>query len=576
MSYHIRNICFLFVLGFSRFVDCRIVLYFAIEVLQNAMDMKAKDLRPEEIFNFFDGTLTLKGREVVIHSLHAFAQFRKDLLSSTEIEHARSILTRFGYFQGQADAYLLMNNFKWENKIELIKAGCKLHSLEGIAKDIINNLEYNEDTGEFNMELAWHDSKEAEEHLFTIGQSSHPVCWILSGYFSGFVSLAIDRDVYFIERSCKAQGNNICNATGKDIKSWGTEIKSYLPYFKVSDIKVKIKKLSGQLKRKAYLLKKYEKEIEALQTLANPTFVEIYSESYKRILNIANKVGPYDSTVLITGETGAGKEVLARYIHKISARSDEKFVAINCGALPETLLESELFGHAAGSFTGAVKNRVGLFETANKGTIFLDEIGEISSSTQLKLLRVLQEHEVLRIGESIPRKVDIRIIAATNKDLKLLIKQKVFREDLFYRLSVMELQVPPLRERKEDILPLTRFFIEQVSKKLKIPNLHIDSSCIEYLQEYSWPGNVRELQNIIERAAILCTDGNIIPQNFPSTILNEAAKSFDSVLKENSTLEQIEQAYIEHILMQTSGNKTKAAEILGINISTLWRKMKKM
>ncbi len=540
------------------------------------LDMKAIDLRLEEILNFSEGTLTLKGREVVIHSLHAFALFRKDLLNTTEIDHARSILTRFGYFQGQADASVLMNNFKWESKVELIKAGCKLHSLEGIARDIINKLEYDKLSGKFYMELSWHDSKEAEEHLFTIGKSDHPVCWILCGYFSGFVSLTINKDVYFVEQSCKAQGNTICHATGKDLPSWGEDITQYLTYFKVNDIKAKIDKLNDQLKRKAYLLKKYEKEIEALLTVTNPTFVEIHSKAYKSILNVANKVAPFDSTILITGETGVGKEVLAKYIHKISARSKEKFIAINCGALPETLLESELFGHTAGAFTGAAKERIGLFETANKGTIFLDEIGEISPAMQLKILRVLQEHEILRIGESIPRKVDIRIIAATNKDLKQLIKEEKFREDLYYRLSIMELKVPPLRERKEDILPLTRFFTEQFSKKLKIPNLHIDSSCIEYLQEYSWPGNVRELQNIIERAAILCGDGKILPHHLPNSILNKSNEPFDSILKDNATLEQIEQAYIEHILIKTNGNKTKAAEILGINTSTLWRKMKKL
>ncbi len=538
--------------------------------------MKARDLRLEEIFNFSEGNLTLKGREVVIHSLHAFALFRKDLISSIDITHAHSILTRFGYFQGQADASILMNNFNWENKIELIKAGCKLHSLEGIAKDIINKLEYEEDSGKFYMELSWHDSKEAEEHLFILGKSDDPVCWILCGYFSGFVSFAVKKDIYFIEQSCKAQGNPICNATGKDFESWGEEIRPYLKYFTVKDIKSRIDKLNAQLKHKANLLKKYEKEIEALFTVTNPTFVEIHSEAYKRILNIANKVAPFDSTVLITGETGVGKEVLAKYIHKISSRAHEKFIGINCGALPETLLESELFGHAVGAFTSAVKERIGLFETANKGTIFLDEIGEVGSAMQLKILRVLQEHEILRIGESIPRKVDLRIIAATNKDLKQLIKEGKFREDLYYRLSVMELKVPPLRERKEDILPLTRFFIDQLTKKLKIPNLHIDSSCIDYLQEYSWPGNVRELQNVIERAAILSTDGKILPQHLPNSIQNISSKTFESILKNNATLEQLEHAYIENILLQTGGNKSRAAEILGINISTLWRKLKRM
>ncbi len=538
--------------------------------------MKAEDLKLEEIISFSEGTLLLRGREVVLHSLHAFAQFRRDLLDTASLEHARSILTRFGYFQGQADASLLINNFKWDNKIELIKAGCKLHSLEGIARDVVNTLTYDEQSGKFMMELSWYDSKEAEEHVYLSGKSSHPVCWILSGYFSGFASLSLNTDIYFIEQSCKAQGETVCHATGKDYASWGDQVKPYLTYFKSHDIKLKIEKLAEQLKQKAILLKKYEKEIEALGTVAKPTFVEIHSKAYRHVLNIANKVAPYDSTVLITGETGAGKEVLAKYIHKISSRAKQSFIAVNCGALPESLLESELFGHKAGAFTGATKDRIGIFETANGGTIFLDEIGDISPAMQMKILRVLQEHEVLRVGESIPRKVDIRIIAATNRDLQRLIEEEKFREDLFYRLSVMELKIPPLRERKEDILPLTRFFVERIAKKLKIHNLHIDASCIDYLQEYSWPGNVRELENVIERAAILSTDtaGRILPEHFPVSIVNTKVQIFEATVNGTPTLEQIEREYIVRIVKMTGGNRTKAAHILGIDASTLWRKLK--
>jgi two-component system response regulator HydG len=536
--------------------------------------MKADDLRLEEIVNFSEGTLTLRGREVVLHSLHAFAQLRKDLINTVSIEHARSILSRFGYFQGQADASVLINNFKWDNSEELIKAGCKLHSLEGIARDVINEFSYDEKSGKFLMDISWYDSKEAQEHLYMLGQSSHPICWILAGYFSGFTSLSLGQDIYFIEQSCKAQGKNVCRAIGKDATSWGNELKPYLNYFKSNDIKVKIEKLTDQLKQKSLLLKKYEKEIEALGTTAKPSFIEIHSKAYRHVLIIANKVAPFDSTVLITGETGVGKEVLAKYIHKLSARANEKFVAVNCGALPESLLDSELFGYKAGAFTGAVKDRVGLFEQANKGTVFLDEIGDISPTMQLKILRVLQEREIMRIGESVTRKVDIRIIAATNKNLHDLILQGKFREDLYYRLSVMELNVPPLRERKEDILPLARFFVDRTSKKLHIKNLHIDSSCIDYLQNYSWPGNVRELENVIERAAILSSDGNILPHHLPPSIVSEGKKSFQSILDKNPSLEEVEYAYVDYVLQMTNGNKSKAARILGVDVTTLWRKLK--
>ncbi len=536
--------------------------------------MKSEDLRLEEIVSFSEGTLTLGGREVVLHSLHAFAQFRKDLLDTANLDHARSVLTRFGYFQGQADASALLNNFKWDDKLELIKAGCKLHSLEGIARDIVDKLSYEESSKTFVMELTWVDSKEAEEHLYTLGKTDHPVCWILSGYFSGFVSLSLGQDVCFIERSCKAQGNVVCHATGKDAASWGDEIKPYINYFKLHDIKQKVEKLTERLRQKASLVKKYEQEIEALGTTVKPSFIEIHSKAYKQLLIIANKVAPYDSTVLITGETGAGKEVMAKYIHRLSPRSKGPFIPVNCGALPESLLESELFGHKAGAFTGATKDRAGLFEVADRGTIFLDEIGDVTPAMQLKILRALQEHEILRIGESISRKVDIRVIAATNKDLRELIKQKKFREDLFYRLAVMELKVPPLRERKEDILPLTRFFVDRLAKKFKIKDLHIHSSCIEYLQEYSWPGNVRELENVIERAAILSPDGTILPEHLPVVLIKSPNAAFESVMEGNPTLAAMEVAYINRIIQLTGGNKARAARILGIDGSTLWRKLK--
>ena len=197
----------------------------------------------------------------------------------------------------------------------------------------------------------------------------------------------------------------------------------------------------------------------------------------------------FDTAVLITGETGTGKEVLARAIHRMSKRASGPFVAVNCGALPETLLESELFGHRAGSFTGAVEDRIGLFETAAKGTVLLDEIGDTSAATQTKLLRVLEELEIVRVGESVPRKIDVRVLAATNRDLDADVREGRFREDLLYRLRVVEIDVPPLRERPEDILSLTRHFVEHASKRLELPELRLDAVCADYLLEYRWPGN---------------------------------------------------------------------------------------
>ena len=211
--------------------------------------------------------------------------------------------------------------------------------------------------------------------------------------------------------------------------------------------------------------------------------VEVHSESFRRVLDLAGRAAPFDSSILITGETGVGKEVLARHIHKASARAAHQMLSVNCAALPESLLESELFGHKAGAFTGAIEDRAGLFEQARNGTLFLDEIGDISAAMQTKLLRVLQEHEIMRVGESRPRKIDVRVIAATNRDLDEAVRSGRFREDLLYRLRVIEIHVPPLRDRREDILPLARHFVEKFSRDLKLPGLRLDATCVDTLQQ---------------------------------------------------------------------------------------------
>ena len=283
----------------------------------------------------------------------------------------------------------------------------------------------------------------------------------------------------------------------------------------------------------------------------DPFFAEVKSAAYRRIMQLASRVAQFDSSVLITGETGVGKEVVARYIHRHSHRSKGPFVVVNCGALPETLLESELFGHKAGSFTGATRDRIGLVEQANHGTIFLDEIGDISQNTQLKILRVLQEKEITRVGEGEPLKIDVRVIAATNRDLPKAVAEEKFREDLLFRLRVIEIEVPPLRERTEDILPLARYLIDRLAKKLDIPKLRIDATSVDYIQAYHWPGNVRELDNALERASVLSQDGIVLPENLP-----------------------VEQDHIRAVLKLTGGNRSKAAKALGISTSTLWRKLK--
>jgi DNA-binding NtrC family response regulator len=297
------------------------------------------------------------------------------------------------------------------------------------------------------------------------------------------------------------------------------------------------------------------------------------SKSFGEALKLAETAGPTDSTVLISGESGTGKEVLARYLHELSVRADGPFVSINCGALPENLLESELFGHVRGSFTGAVRDKQGMFVAAKGGTFFLDEVGEMSPATQVKLLRVLQEREVIPVGatEAIP--VDVRIVAATNRDLDEEIRKGGFRSDLFYRLNVITMHLPPLRERPDDVPLLAEYFLQRLSES-RGRTLHLAPETMEAMQGYDWPGNVRELENALERAAVMTPGEEIGPGALPARITERAPQPLvQASLPPNPTLEIIERAYIHWVLQAENGNKTKAAEVLGIDPSTLYRKL---
>ncbi len=298
------------------------------------------------------------------------------------------------------------------------------------------------------------------------------------------------------------------------------------------------------------------------------------SKSWLDIVQLAETVAPTESTILIQGESGTGKEVITRYIHQLSLRTDGPFLSINCGALPESLLESELFGHVKGSFTGAVRDKSGLFTAAAGGTFFLDEIGETTPATQVKLLRVLQHREVIPVGatEAIP--IDTRLVAATNRDLEEEIKRGAFRSDLFYRLNVIALHLPPLRERREDIPLLIDWFLHRASETRAEPPKQVSAAALEVLQGFNWPGNVRELENALERAVIL-TAGPIIDVNvLPERITQRRAEPLVSErMRTNPTLEAIERAYILWVLQSEGGNKTRAADVLGIDPSTLYRKL---
>ncbi len=298
------------------------------------------------------------------------------------------------------------------------------------------------------------------------------------------------------------------------------------------------------------------------------------SRRFVEVLRLVEQVAPTGSTVLIQGESGTGKEVLARYTHNLSPRADGPFLSINCGALPENLLESELFGHVKGSFTGAVRDKQGLFAAARGGTFFMDEVGEMPPSLQIKLLRVLQEREVIPVGatEAIP--VDVRIIAATNRDLEEEVRRGAFRSDLFYRLNVIAMDLPPLRDRREDLVLLVDAFLQDMATQLDEEPKALSAEALDAVMVYDWPGNVRELQNALEHAVVMTKGSLIEPAALPERITRRRKEPLVADRAQpNPSLDIVERAYIMWVLQTEGGNKTRAAEVLGIDPSTLYRKL---
>jgi DNA-binding NtrC family response regulator len=332
--------------------------------------------------------------------------------------------------------------------------------------------------------------------------------------------------------------------------------------------------------KNAILQRELFRENRALRRELNKqySFADIIgkSDSLKRVFSVVEKVAGTNSNVLIQGESGTGKELIAKAIHYNGERSAKPFLAVNCGALPENLLESELFGHARGSFTGATSDKKGLFRSAEGGTVFLDEVGEMPQPLQVKLLRALQEHEVTPVGESMPVKFDARIIAATNRDLETEVAQNRFREDLFYRLNVIEIEIPPLRDRREDIPLLVRHFAAKSARNQNSTEKRVTPEAMNAMVGYDWPGNVRELENAVERAFVLSGD-EIDVDSLPQKLRNSAAGSFESHdhINFRPTLEETERRYVVEVMQAVQNDKTAAAKILGIDLSTLYRKLKR-
>jgi DNA-binding NtrC family response regulator len=526
--------------------------------------MRAADLDLRELLQTDPcGHIRFAGQRALILDTTALGLLRKELIETVGIAVARGILTRLGFAHGWRTAEAL-KELPWDSERDFLTAGARIHTLQG---QVI--VQGRPDSPDF-AEAVWKDSYEAEQHLLHVGRADEPVCWTLVGFASGYMTFAHKRRIICLEQQCRGKGDAVCRVVGKPVEEWGPEIDADLPYYEKGCMNEALQRLADELKQTERKLRVQRRAL----TLAgappeDPSGIIAQSESMRRVLELARKAAAVEASVLVTGESGVGKERVARLIHDASARAQGAFVAVNCGAVTETLLESELFGHVRGAFTGATQDRPGLFEAASGGTLFLDEVGELPPPMQVKLLRAVQEGEVRRVGENKSRKVDVRLVAATNRDLAAEVEAGRFRRDLYYRLRVIELRIPPLRERKDDILPLARAVLAASAARSKRKAASLTPAAADQLLRHAWPGNVRELQNALESALALGTGDRIDSEDLPEEI--RAARG--AVPSNGQSLADLERSAILAALEETNGNRERAAGQLGIGVATLYRKL---
>ncbi|MGH7503049.1 MAG: sigma 54-interacting transcriptional regulator [Longimicrobiales bacterium] len=537
--------------------------------------MRVADLDLRELLQFEPkgGVIRFAGQRALLFDSVALGLVRKELIETMGLTGARAVLTRFGYAHGWRTAETLRTAFPWDDEEEWRNAGGRLHTLQGLVVVASPFPEARSKPAAF-AESIWHESYEAEQHLLHQGQSEEAVCWTLTGYASGYLSKCNGREIYGIEARCRGKGDAVCHLVARTREDWGDAIEEHLRFYELCSMDAALSQVTDELKRVEGRLRRRRRELVGGSRKGQEVSgLIVQSGAMQRVLDVASRVARVDSTILITGESGVGKERVARLIHEESPRAGGPFVAINCGAVPEGLLESELFGHAKGAFTGATQDRPGLFEAAMGGTLLLDEIGDVPPAMQVKLLRTLQEREVRRVGENRNRPIDVRVLAATNRDLVADVNAARFRQDLYYRLRVVEIRVPPLRERRDDILALARTFLADAVGRTGRKVTGLTPRAANQLVRYGWPGNVRELENAIERAVVLARGNRIDLEDLPEEVGLALPVAWSP--GEVRPLEDIEREYILAVLQANDGNRARAAEQLGIGTATLYRKLKR-
>jgi DNA-binding NtrC family response regulator len=537
--------------------------------------MLASDLDHKELLELDPegGLIRFAGQRALLLDAVAMGLLRKYLVENFGVTAARILLTQFGFAQGWRMAEAMQSQFKWDSSEEWQHAGARIHTLEGLFR--VEQGTQGPLSKEGVMLIA---SYEAEQHLLHFGRSDVPECWTICGLTSGYISKSSGKEIYVLEDRCMGKGDASCHLLGRTREEWGDERAEELHYFEPTRLKdcldVSLQRVTDTLKATELKLRLHRRALVRVAIdVEEPLGIVAKSTAMAQLVDLARRLAKVDSTVLITGESGSGKERVARLVHEESTRATGPFVAVNCGAITETLLESELFGHARGAFTGAMQDRPGLFEAANSGTLLLDEVGEVSPGMQVKLLRALQEREIRRVGENKSRKVDVRVVAATNRDLARGVASGEFRQDLYYRLKVVELHVPPLRERRDDILPLARVLLADAALQMKRKIAGLAPGAADQLLRYDWPGNVRELENTMERAVALARGNRVEFEDLPEEI-RQALSAPVATKGKVRPLDAVEKEYILAALELNGGNQTHTAEQLHIGSATLYRKLK--
>ncbi len=522
----------------------------------------------------------------------AMGLLRRELIDTLGLPPAKRILTRFGYACGYRDALTSKELLQWKDQQELWELGPWLLTQEGIALVRVLHSRIDGANNIFEVDAEWFNSYEAEQHRQHIEPiSASPVCWTLTGYASGHSSALFGREVFYYEKECLGKGDKRCFVVGIPADDEIEEARHLKALYKVENIETELSRLIVSLEQNARELQSEREKVgsleiqvahlqEAITQGAGKDELVGTHPKFRQVIADVARVAPTDTTVLICGETGTGKELVARAIHAKSGRPDRPMVTVNCAALPHALVESELFGHEKGAFTGALARKLGRFEIANGGTIFLDEVGELPLDTQAKLLRVLQEGEFQRLGGTQTIRVDVRAITATNRKLDELVAEGKFRSDLYYRLNVFPITLPSLTDRPEDIPLLANYFVQRFKGKFGKNISRIDRTSMKALIGYRWPGNIRELEHVIERA-VLISDNSILRIPPLSGMSYEAASSenLKAHVGRARTLAEAEKEHISDVVQMTNGliaGKGGAAEVLGVPASTLRNRMKKL